>query len=163
MPDDDDHVDGVRYVSELRWTTGLLFIPQVIYEHGEPWWNDVNRGNSWLVHPSSLAILPAKSSGRKQNWAKRIMNFALWSFFFIFASDFFFTYCKSYDVRPTGFTSSLKEGVVWTFIAHQNPPPRPVLNPRTLGLMTSILSNHYTTKVTREYLTFVCFNFVPSM
>jgi hypothetical protein len=25
---------------------GLLFIPQVIYEHGEPWWNDTERGKS---------------------------------------------------------------------------------------------------------------------
>jgi hypothetical protein len=22
----------------------LLFIPQVIYEHGEPWWNDTDKG-----------------------------------------------------------------------------------------------------------------------
>jgi hypothetical protein len=22
---------------------GLLFIPQVIYENGEPWWNDIDR------------------------------------------------------------------------------------------------------------------------
>jgi hypothetical protein len=32
MPYDDDHVDGV---SERRPLTALLFIPQVIYEHGE--------------------------------------------------------------------------------------------------------------------------------
>jgi hypothetical protein len=32
------------YVSELRPTTVLLFIHQVIYEHGEPWWNDIDRG-----------------------------------------------------------------------------------------------------------------------
>jgi hypothetical protein len=30
-------------VSELRPPTGLLFIPQAIYEHGEPWWNVVER------------------------------------------------------------------------------------------------------------------------
>jgi hypothetical protein len=30
-------------VSELRPPTGLLFIPQVIYEHGEPWWNYTDR------------------------------------------------------------------------------------------------------------------------
>jgi len=37
------HVDGVRlYVYELRPPTGLLFIPQLIYEHGEPWWNDID-------------------------------------------------------------------------------------------------------------------------
>jgi hypothetical protein len=34
---------GWGYVSELRIPTGLLFIPQVIYECGEPWWNDSGR------------------------------------------------------------------------------------------------------------------------
>jgi hypothetical protein len=30
----------------MRWDlpTGLLIIPQVIYEHEEPWWNDINTG-----------------------------------------------------------------------------------------------------------------------
>jgi hypothetical protein len=33
-------------VSELRSSTGLLFIAQAIYEYvyGEPWWNDTDRG-----------------------------------------------------------------------------------------------------------------------
>jgi hypothetical protein len=35
------------------------------YEHGEPWWNDSDRGNSWSVHQCSLAILPAESSSNK--------------------------------------------------------------------------------------------------
>jgi hypothetical protein len=38
------YVDG-DYVSELRPATGLLFIPQVIYEYGKPRWNDTDRGN----------------------------------------------------------------------------------------------------------------------
>jgi hypothetical protein len=33
---------GWDYVSELRPPTGLLFIPQIIYEYGEPWWNDID-------------------------------------------------------------------------------------------------------------------------
>jgi hypothetical protein len=24
--------------------TGLLFVPQMIYEYGERWWNDIDRG-----------------------------------------------------------------------------------------------------------------------
>jgi hypothetical protein len=43
---DYDHVVGWDYVSELRPPTGPLFILQVIYEHGEPWWNDIDRGSS---------------------------------------------------------------------------------------------------------------------
>jgi hypothetical protein len=33
------------YVSELRPPTGLLFTPQVIYEYGQPRWNDADREN----------------------------------------------------------------------------------------------------------------------
>jgi hypothetical protein len=32
-------------VSEARPLTGLLVIPKVIYEHGEPRWNDIDRGS----------------------------------------------------------------------------------------------------------------------
>jgi hypothetical protein len=35
---------GWDYVSELRSLTGLLFIPQMMYEYGEPRWNDMDRG-----------------------------------------------------------------------------------------------------------------------
>jgi hypothetical protein len=31
-------------VSELRCLTGELFFPWMIYESGEPWWNDIDRG-----------------------------------------------------------------------------------------------------------------------
>jgi hypothetical protein len=47
---------GRDYVSELRPPTGLLFIPQVIYEHGEPWWNCIHRGN--LILPPDLSGNP---------------------------------------------------------------------------------------------------------
>jgi hypothetical protein len=42
--DDDGNVEGYGYVSELRPPTDLLFILQVIYGHGAPWWNDIERG-----------------------------------------------------------------------------------------------------------------------
>jgi hypothetical protein len=48
---------GQDYVSELRPPTGLLFIPQVIYEHGEPWWNDISRGKL-LIRPQELSGNP---------------------------------------------------------------------------------------------------------
>jgi hypothetical protein len=35
---------GWDYVSELRPLTGLLFIPQKMYESGEPRWNNINIG-----------------------------------------------------------------------------------------------------------------------
>jgi hypothetical protein len=48
---------GRDYISELRPPTGLLFIPQVIYEHGEPWWNDIDM-EKLIFHQCSLKILP---------------------------------------------------------------------------------------------------------
>jgi hypothetical protein len=43
-----------------------MFIPQVVYKHGEPWWNDVYRGKLLIsIYHSSLAIPPAESSSSK--------------------------------------------------------------------------------------------------
>jgi hypothetical protein len=39
------HVDGVRIVSELPPPTGILFIPQMICEYGEPRLNFTDKGN----------------------------------------------------------------------------------------------------------------------
>jgi hypothetical protein len=50
---------GCDYISDMQAPMGLLFIPQVIYEHGEPWWNHIERENSLFVYQSSLAILQA--------------------------------------------------------------------------------------------------------
>jgi hypothetical protein len=36
---------GWDYVSELWPPVGLLFILQMIYEYGEPWWNDIGSVN----------------------------------------------------------------------------------------------------------------------
>jgi hypothetical protein len=35
---------GVNYVSEPLPRTDILFIPQMIYEYGERWWKDTDRG-----------------------------------------------------------------------------------------------------------------------
>jgi hypothetical protein len=37
-------VDWVRHISELQPPVGLLFMPQMIYEYGEQWWNDTDMG-----------------------------------------------------------------------------------------------------------------------
>jgi hypothetical protein len=36
---------GWDYVSKLQPTMSLLFIPQMIYEYGEPDWFDIDSGN----------------------------------------------------------------------------------------------------------------------
>jgi hypothetical protein len=38
-----------------------LFIPQVIYEHGKPWWNDIDRGKL-LILPPDLSGNPISSN-----------------------------------------------------------------------------------------------------
>jgi hypothetical protein len=40
-------------VSELRPPTGLLFILQVTEEHGQTWWNDIDRGK--LICPPEIS------------------------------------------------------------------------------------------------------------
>jgi hypothetical protein len=49
-----DHFDGVKYVPELRPPRSLLFIPLLIYEPGEQWWNDIYRGKL-LIHLLELS------------------------------------------------------------------------------------------------------------
>jgi hypothetical protein len=47
---------GWDYVSELRPQTGLLFIPQVIHEHAEQWWNESTEEN--LIRPPGFSANP---------------------------------------------------------------------------------------------------------
>jgi hypothetical protein len=62
------------YVSELRSPTGILFIPQVIYEYGERWWNSVDRWKFLIFPPeicgssSSSHLVPSKRKGRREYW-----------------------------------------------------------------------------------------------
>jgi hypothetical protein len=51
---DDDHGDEV---SELWSPTGLLFITKVIYEYGEPRWQNANR-EKILIRPPELSGNP---------------------------------------------------------------------------------------------------------
>jgi hypothetical protein len=71
---------GWDYVSEMRPPTGLLFISQVIHEHGEPWWNDTGSGK--LIRPPELSGNTTKSSSSKDDErAKDMKNLALRSIF----------------------------------------------------------------------------------
>jgi hypothetical protein len=38
----------------------MLFIPEVIYKHGEPWWYDIDR-RKLLIHPLELSGNPTSS------------------------------------------------------------------------------------------------------
>jgi hypothetical protein len=56
---------GLDYISKLRPPTGLLFIPQAIYECGQPWRNDTERRNLLIRPPELSIILLAQSSSNK--------------------------------------------------------------------------------------------------
>jgi hypothetical protein len=65
------------YVSELRPPTGMLFVPQVMYEYIKPRWNNIVR-LKLLIRPSSLEILPAKQEDHcERNFALRNISFIL--------------------------------------------------------------------------------------
>jgi hypothetical protein len=51
---------GKHYIPELQSPMGLLFILQAIYKHGEPWWNDTDRGKL-LIRQTELSGNPISS------------------------------------------------------------------------------------------------------
>jgi hypothetical protein len=67
------------------------------------------------------------------------MNLALQRIF-VHTCKWYFTCRKISWNRVSGFTSPLKEGVLWTFIALKNPSRQPCLNLWTLGLVASMLT-----------------------
>jgi hypothetical protein len=64
------------YVSELRPPTGILFIPQVIYEHGETWWNGIDSGRPLQIRPPQLSGNPTNSqlATKQVELAKEIID-----------------------------------------------------------------------------------------
>jgi hypothetical protein len=75
--DHDDDVDGVRLRLWTATNNSPLFIPQVVYNM-ENYGGMLSTENSWFDHQSCLEILPAESSGTKQEeQEKGMMNFAL--------------------------------------------------------------------------------------
>jgi hypothetical protein len=79
-------------VSELLPPSVLMFIPQVIYEHVEPWWNDIDREK--IPHSSTRALWQSYQQSNlvaiRKN-GRREFKFCLVKYFwFIFASVFFY-------------------------------------------------------------------------
>jgi hypothetical protein len=90
---------GWDYVSELRPPTGLLFIHQVIHEHGEWWWNDVDRGKlkirptEFSGNPTKRVLVASRRNGRREWWIWPCQVFP-----FILASNVLHS-VKSYDME----------------------------------------------------------------
>jgi hypothetical protein len=70
--------------------------------------------NSWLVHQSYLAVLPAETSGASRRNGWRSENFAYQYLKYLKGS---LTCRKIYDMLSSGFTSHQKEGVLRICIA----------------------------------------------
>jgi hypothetical protein len=91
--------------------------------------------NSWLVHQSSLAILPAETSGASRRNGRRSENFAYQYLKYLKVN----LICNKIIHVTSGFTSHPKERVLGILIALKNPSPRPGLNSRHLGSVASTL------------------------
>jgi hypothetical protein len=86
-PDDDrdnnDYVDEVRLHLWTAASNGPTVHPQVTYEHGEPWWNYINRGELLICQPE-LSGNPTSSHlvAKQEELTKEITNLALRSISF---------------------------------------------------------------------------------
>jgi hypothetical protein len=107
--------------------------------------------NSWLLHQSSLAVLPAVTSGTSRRNLRRSENFAyqcLKHFKGILT-------CRKILHRTSGFTSHPMKGVLQIFIALKNPSLRPGLNQRLLGPVASTLTTKPPRRLPRRLLPFL--------
>jgi hypothetical protein len=92
---------------------------------------------SWLVHQSSLAVLPADISGASRRNVQRSENFAYQYLKYLKGS----LKCRKILRHGTsGFTYHLKKGVLRIFIVLKIPSLRPGLNTRPLGPVASTLT-----------------------
>jgi hypothetical protein len=123
---------GWDYVSELRPPTGLLFIPSVMCEHGEPWWWWCRLG---ITPNSSTRALwqsyQQRSLGASRRNGRRSANFAYQYLKYLKGP---LTCRKVLRHGTFGFTSHPKEDVLRICIASKNLSSRPGIEPRSPGL-----------------------------
>jgi hypothetical protein len=105
----------------------------MIYEHGELWWNDTDRGKL-LIHPPELPDNPTSRYlvAKHEELAMEMMNFALQSISF-HTSKGSLKCRKILQHGADGFTDPPKEGVLWIFIALKNPSPSARFQHMNLG------------------------------
>jgi hypothetical protein len=116
--------------------------------------------NSWLVRQSSLAVLLAKTSRASSRNGQRSDIFAYSVLRYLKGS----LTCRKILRRGNfGFTSHPKEGVLRMFIALKNPSPRPGLNTRPLGPVTSTLTTTPPRRLTYLYLLIVKLELSPAL
>jgi hypothetical protein len=118
-----------------------LFIPQLIriYEHGEQWWNDIDRGK-FLIRPSELPVNPTGSHlvAYQEDLDEGSDGFCLRNISFILVK--FFNMAYNFMAWGDGFPSTPKEGVLRIFVALKTG-----FEPVNLG-SNGKNANHYTTE-----------------
>jgi hypothetical protein len=79
---------------------GLLFIPQVTYEHGEPWWNKTDKGKLLIYspelsgNPTSSHLVASRVTGKGND------EFGSVKYFRSYLQVIFLHAIKSYDTGP---------------------------------------------------------------
>jgi hypothetical protein len=130
--------DGVRLCLRTAATNG-----PIVHPPGDMWaWRAMVMmmpagDNSWVVHQSSLAVLPAETSGESRRKGRQSENFA---YQYLKYLKGYLTCRKTLRHVTPGFTYRPKEGVLWILIALKNQSPLPGLNPRPLGPVASTLT-----------------------
>jgi hypothetical protein len=125
-------------VLELWPPAGLLFITQVLCEHGEPWWwwrqpgktPDSSTRALWQSYQQSHLVKSVRNGRRSENFVYLYLKYLKGSI----------TCHQILRYGDSGFASHSNEGVLWNFIALKNPSPWPGLNPRPLGPVASTLA-----------------------
>jgi hypothetical protein len=109
-------------------TKGPIVLPQVIFKHGKPWWNDIDM-EKLLIYPPQFSDNPTSKVGGN---GKGNYEFCLMKYLF-HALKGFLTCSNILKHGANDFTSPLKEGVLWIFIALKNPSPSVGSEPANLG------------------------------
>jgi hypothetical protein len=113
-----------------------------VHPPGDKWaWTAIimmpSGDNYWLVHQSSLTVLPADTSEASRRNGRRSENFAYQYLKYLKGS---LTCRKIWRHGTSGFTPHPMEGVLRDFISIKNPSPLPGLKPRPLGPVASTLT-----------------------
>jgi hypothetical protein len=133
---------------ESLWTavtSELIVFPHVIYEHGEPWWNDINSGELLIRQPEFSGNLPAESSSRKSGGTGEGSDeFCLTNYLF-HASKGFLICRKILDMEPTALLPLRRKSCCGSWSPLKNLSPSAGLEPANIGSNTRH-ANHYTTE-----------------
>jgi hypothetical protein len=128
---------GLDYVSELRPPSSLVHPPVDMWAWRPMVMIMPAADSSWLVHKSSLAVLPAYISEASRRNGRKSDNFSYQYLKYLKGS---LTCRKILRHGTSGFTSHPKEGVLRIFIAVINPWPRSGLNRRPLDPVASTVT-----------------------